>query len=242
MAASVHPVTTQTAMPTSSGQDSSSEAGSIRPLESVIVTKNYYTADSVPNTLQLMEDDVVYVLNKPNSLWWDGVLVDPVGNISRGWFPASHTKSFKQHRARSTHHTTSNEDKVISQSIATKTNTPSTPKTSVSHSIPLASNSQSPTSLNSNANNVIPHSTRRQSVRPIQKSHSISHSHFIPPGQKSRSNMNLEHTDHQSTCIPSQVSASTLKNSSSSPASIFKEKNYFAVSYTHLTLPTICSV
>ncbi|ODQ47552.1 hypothetical protein PICMEDRAFT_25402, partial [Pichia membranifaciens NRRL Y-2026] len=69
------------------------------PLASVIVTKNYYQTESIPNTLQLMEDDVVHVLSKPNEHWWDGVLVDPVGNVTRGWFPASYTRPPKQHQS-----------------------------------------------------------------------------------------------------------------------------------------------
>ena len=67
---------------------------SAKVLATVISTKNYYNTDSISNTLQLMEDDLIYVLDKPNSYWWDGIMIDPVGNITRGWFPASHTKPY----------------------------------------------------------------------------------------------------------------------------------------------------
>ncbi|GMM30160.1 Ras family guanine nucleotide exchange factor [Martiniozyma asiatica (nom. inval.)] len=65
------------------------------PLLTVVVNK-YYSNDSLPNTLSLMPDDIVQVLAMPNSIWWDGVIVDPVGNVSRGWFPASYTSPLNQ--------------------------------------------------------------------------------------------------------------------------------------------------
>lgn len=62
----------------------------VTPLFTVVVTK-YYSTDTVKNTLSLVPDDIVQVLSTPNKTWWDGIIVDPVGNVSRGWFPASYT-------------------------------------------------------------------------------------------------------------------------------------------------------
>lgn len=63
----------------------------ITPIDTVTV-KEYFNNPSLPNTLSLMTDDIVYVLSKPNDFWWDGIIVDPIGNITRGWFPPSHTQ------------------------------------------------------------------------------------------------------------------------------------------------------
>ncbi|VEU24147.1 DEKNAAC105397 [Brettanomyces naardenensis] len=64
---------------------------SLSALETVVATE-YFSNSTIPNTLSLMADDIVYVLSKPNSQWWDGVTVDPIGTVTRGWFPPSHTK------------------------------------------------------------------------------------------------------------------------------------------------------
>lgn len=63
----------------------------ITPIDVVIVTE-YFNNSSIPHTLGLMVDDIIYVLSKPSSTWWDGVTIDPIGNITRGWFPPSRTK------------------------------------------------------------------------------------------------------------------------------------------------------
>lgn len=63
----------------------------ITPIDTVTVTE-YFNNTSLPNTLSLMTDDIIYVLSKPNDYWWDGIMVDPIGNITRGWFPPSHTQ------------------------------------------------------------------------------------------------------------------------------------------------------
>lgn len=68
-------------------------------LPSVIVVKNYFPTESVPNTLPLMVDDMVYVLNSSNPYWWDGMTIDPIGNITRGWFSPTYTNAFSSEKA-----------------------------------------------------------------------------------------------------------------------------------------------
>ncbi|KAG7896506.1 hypothetical protein KL908_001020 [Ogataea polymorpha] len=62
----------------------------------VATVKRYFDGHNDPALLSLMVDDIVYVLNTPNSRWWDGILIDPIGNVTRGWFPPSHTRIIQQ--------------------------------------------------------------------------------------------------------------------------------------------------
>lgn len=62
----------------------------ITPLFTVVVTK-FYSNDAIKNTLSLSPDEIIQVLATPNKVWWDGIIVDPVGNVTRGWFPAKYT-------------------------------------------------------------------------------------------------------------------------------------------------------
>ncbi|KAG7738219.1 hypothetical protein KL932_003826 [Ogataea haglerorum] len=62
----------------------------------VAMATRYFDGQNNPALLSLVVDDIVYVLNAPNSRWWDGILVDPIGNVTRGWFPPSHTRIIQQ--------------------------------------------------------------------------------------------------------------------------------------------------
>lgn len=236
----------------SSGSGSSPRSSSratstnkIRPLATLIVTKNYYNSDNTGNTLQLVEDDIVYLLNKPNSQWWDGILIDPNGNFTRGWFPASHVKEV--HRAHVRHdrgrrHRNENAEKEKNTPSKLTTladnanninlNVPSTPKASLSNSPSIShmfqqSSTQSPTSFTSNTSQ---HASRRPSVRPPrQKSLSVSHHPFVA---KSKSSINLNNGIDSS--APSSRANSNMQHSNSA-GSIFKEKNYFVTKHDSIT-------
>ncbi|KAG7878067.1 hypothetical protein KL937_004215 [Ogataea polymorpha] len=67
----------------------------VNPVCVATVTR-YFDGHNDPALLSLMVDDIVYVLNTPNSRWWDGILIDPIGNVTRGWFPPSHTRIIQQ--------------------------------------------------------------------------------------------------------------------------------------------------
>ncbi|ODV82853.1 hypothetical protein CANARDRAFT_10144 [[Candida] arabinofermentans NRRL YB-2248] len=70
---------------------SDNELITVNPLCTVIV-KKFLNNENNPSILNLIVDDIIYVLSMSNPQWWDGIIVDPIGNITRGWFPPSFTK------------------------------------------------------------------------------------------------------------------------------------------------------
>ncbi|AOA60728.1 Membrane bound guanine nucleotide exchange factor [Komagataella phaffii CBS 7435] len=63
----------------------------IKPIDVVVVQKSFPSNSN--NTLSLVEGQVVHVLNKLPSGWWDGLMVMEDSKIIRGWFPSNHVKS-----------------------------------------------------------------------------------------------------------------------------------------------------
>lgn len=63
----------------------------IRPMDVVIMQHHF--SSPVENTLDLTTGTLVQVLRKSPSGWWDGVVYDSLGEMSRGWFPGSYAKS-----------------------------------------------------------------------------------------------------------------------------------------------------
>lgn len=212
-------------------------------MASVIVTKNYYQTESIPNTLQLMEDDIVHVLSKPNDYWWDGILVDPVGNITRGWFPASYTRPYTP-GSNSSNNRVSRRDELI-QGEARSSSQPQTgvssPLSSTAHGIHPSQNAHSQQHQHHHRHIFNSHNLQSGRGQPIKSrqagshhsSHCIHRSHSQPyynpkssinHSEISSGGLHHHHSQHQ-------VSISTIKSESSqsniSSPSIFKEKNYF---------------
>jgi len=61
-----------------------------KPIDTVSVVSDYRSNKA--NILNLFVGDTVYVLNKADSGWWDGVIFTNNGTL-RGWFPSSYTRS-----------------------------------------------------------------------------------------------------------------------------------------------------
>ncbi|KAH3666847.1 hypothetical protein OGAPHI_003296 [Ogataea philodendri] len=88
----------------------------IKPLCTVIVT-NFFSSEHDSGVLNLMVDDIVYVLNTPNSKWWDGIVVDPAGTVIRGWFPPSCTRVISPEPTPHTSVSTTREDRRTVDSL-----------------------------------------------------------------------------------------------------------------------------
>ncbi|KAH3670340.1 hypothetical protein WICMUC_004836 [Wickerhamomyces mucosus] len=69
----------------------STEESKLRPIDTLIVTTEFKTNKA--NLLNLYVGDIIYVFQKQDSGWWDGVIFTDNGTL-RGWFPSTHTKSF----------------------------------------------------------------------------------------------------------------------------------------------------
>ncbi|ONH75425.1 Cell division control protein 25 [Pichia kudriavzevii] len=65
-----------------------------KPIITAHAIRNYLPSNDLKNCLQLLQDDVVYIMDKSDNQWWDSVVLDPIGNVQRGWFPASYTVTF----------------------------------------------------------------------------------------------------------------------------------------------------
>lgn len=73
---------------------------SVRPIE-VVVALFDYNYPSLKSTtdhrLSFQQGEVIYVLQKNNSGWWDGLIVDDNDNkVSRGWFPQNYSRPLRE--------------------------------------------------------------------------------------------------------------------------------------------------
>ncbi|CDO93689.1 unnamed protein product [Kluyveromyces dobzhanskii CBS 2104] len=65
----------------------------IKPLD--VVVAQYDFNPTKKSQLRLSAGDIIYVISKSDSGWWDGTLCQSKSLIVRGWFPRSYTKSMK---------------------------------------------------------------------------------------------------------------------------------------------------
>ncbi|OWB61969.1 hypothetical protein B5S29_g2877 [[Candida] boidinii] len=74
-----------------SNNNNNSSLMKINPICTVTVTK-FFNSDNNSRLLNLVVDDIVHVLSKSTTGWWDGIIIDPNGSVTRGWFPHTYTK------------------------------------------------------------------------------------------------------------------------------------------------------
>lgn len=79
-------------------QTPAARAGSTRPVDVVVATCDFTPTKKAQ--LRLSAGDVVYVLGKNESGWWDGVTVcgRSPQRVARGWFPQNFTRSYREHK------------------------------------------------------------------------------------------------------------------------------------------------
>lgn len=197
----------------------------LNPILTVIVTKNYYPSDSIPNTLQLIEDDIIYVMDISNDNWWDGISIDPVGNISRGWFPPSHTKTYMTETNDNINNNFEDKNDDIDIDIGNNKNI-----FGINESQKALF--QSPSSQYNIINNNI--SNRRQSFRTRHQSYSHGNVNSNSPKPIIHS---FSDTPSHSSNLSHQVSNmnNNVIHPSSSSTSLFKEKNYFISKHNSLS-------
>ncbi|SCV02619.1 LAME_0H03422g1_1 [Lachancea meyersii CBS 8951] len=80
------------------GSASGSAGGSTKPID--VVVANYDYLPSRKSQLRLYAGEVVYVMGKHESGWWDGVTISnrPTPRCVRGWFPHNFTKPCRDRR------------------------------------------------------------------------------------------------------------------------------------------------
>ncbi|CEP64158.1 Ras family guanine nucleotide exchange factor CDC25 LALA0_S10e03752g [Lachancea lanzarotensis] len=80
------------------GSFSGSIGGNTKPIDVVVASYDYLP--SRKSQLRLNAGDVIYVMSKHESGWWDGVTVSnrPTLRCLRGWFPHNFTKSCRDRR------------------------------------------------------------------------------------------------------------------------------------------------
>ncbi|CDK27463.1 unnamed protein product [Kuraishia capsulata CBS 1993] len=66
------------------------ESTTLKPLDTVLVTRDYQSSAS--NVLSIAVGDILQVLSKSSTGWWDGVMVDWTGETVRGWFPSTYCR------------------------------------------------------------------------------------------------------------------------------------------------------
>lgn len=93
--------------------DAAAASSTLNPMTNVspidiVVALFDYTPSSASNSgkvrknhLQLQQGDTIYVLNKNESGWWDGLLIDPNGKVNRGWFPQTYSRSLRNSQQQS---------------------------------------------------------------------------------------------------------------------------------------------
>lgn len=77
---------------------SATEAQDITPIDVVLALYDYVSSKSSQESqyLNLKQGDMIYVLSKLNSGWWDGIIIDDLkGKVTRGWFPHNYTCPIK---------------------------------------------------------------------------------------------------------------------------------------------------
>lgn len=74
----------------------------VRPIDIVLAvyeynTKNNSNSNSNIIKLSFQPGDTIYVLNKTNSGWWDGFIMDSLnsGKVTRGWFPQTYIRPLR---------------------------------------------------------------------------------------------------------------------------------------------------
>lgn len=69
----------------------------VSPLDVVVVLFDFSPrrSSSSKSLLPLLQGDTVYVLGKTDGGWWDGIVIDGLGRVSRGWFPRNYTRSLQ---------------------------------------------------------------------------------------------------------------------------------------------------
>ncbi|SCV00141.1 LANO_0F05402g1_1 [Lachancea nothofagi CBS 11611] len=77
---------------------SGSGIGGVRPVDIVVANHDFIT--SKKSQLRLYAGDVVYVLGKHESGWWDGIVVGSrsAQRCTRGWFPQNFTRAYRDRR------------------------------------------------------------------------------------------------------------------------------------------------
>lgn len=79
----------------------------VSPVDIVVALFDYtpFSASSSgkvkKNHLQLQQGDTIYVLNKNDSGWWDGLVIDSNGKVNRGWFPQTYSRSLRNSQQQS---------------------------------------------------------------------------------------------------------------------------------------------
>lgn len=69
---------------------------SIIPVDVVIALYDFTPVNnstSKNSQLSLQRGDTIYVLNKNESGWWDGIYIDSYNRVNRGWFPHTYSRS-----------------------------------------------------------------------------------------------------------------------------------------------------
>ncbi|CAR26045.1 ZYRO0B00506p [Zygosaccharomyces rouxii] len=69
----------------------------VSPLDVVVVLFDFppKRSSSSKSLLPLLQGDTVYVLGKTDNGWWDGIVIDSLGRVSRGWFPRNYARSLQ---------------------------------------------------------------------------------------------------------------------------------------------------
>lgn len=65
----------------------------VKPLDIVVAQYDYNPTKRAQ--LRFFSGDIIYVLSKNESGWWDGIIYHSKNSVHRGWFPRSYVKSIK---------------------------------------------------------------------------------------------------------------------------------------------------
>lgn len=65
----------------------------VKPVDVVVAQYDYNPLRK--SQLRFFGGDIIYVISKSDSGWWDGIIYNSRTSIQRGWFPRSFTKSIK---------------------------------------------------------------------------------------------------------------------------------------------------
>lgn len=188
--ASEEPPFTPTAMGNSLADSTASSSNAVEqpyPINSVspidVVVAVYDYNNRKKNQLNLQQGDTVYVLSKNESGWWDGLVIDCNGRVSRGWFPQNYCRTLQL----SSQPHMSTKHKMRSSQIKQNMSTQSSRRASLQHQ-PLSQFSPQQRRLSLSTSSPSRHSFSTQlhiQNQANQPQHRRAHSHSHSPSASS---------------------------------------------------------